>query len=135
MGGNLTRFFGQFVPTAEQLARVEWAHLGVALLQTLAMAILGTAAAILWSLPLSALAARGVAPAWLRRPIRLLFLGETVRFFVLRSQGGALFGFVGPRLSPADHPDDLPEDAALLRGLPDQDREFHRRHHEVRSSS
>ncbi|MEM1446670.1 MAG: ATP-binding cassette domain-containing protein [Planctomycetota bacterium] len=71
-GSNTIRFLGQLVPSAEQWATIEWADLGFALLQTLAMAILGTVAAIIWSLPLSALAARGIAPRWLSVPIRLL---------------------------------------------------------------
>ncbi len=72
VGDNVVRFLGQLTPTAEELAGIDWTGLGVALLQTLAMAILGTAAAITWSLPLAALAARGVTPAWIRQPVRLL---------------------------------------------------------------
>jgi len=71
-GQNTLRFLGQLWPTTEQWQSIEWLHLGHALMQTLAMAILGTLAAITWSLPLSALASRGVSPAWLRRPIRIM---------------------------------------------------------------
>lgn len=71
-GSNTIRFLGQLVPTAEQWGGIDWPGLGYALLQTLAMAILGTVAAITWSLPLAALAARGIAPRWLSVPIRLL---------------------------------------------------------------
>ncbi|MEM8782431.1 MAG: ATP-binding cassette domain-containing protein [Planctomycetota bacterium] len=71
-GGNAARFLGRLVPAAEQWGTIDWPGLGTALLQTLAMAVLGTAAAIAWSLPLSALAARGIAPRWLRVPVRLV---------------------------------------------------------------
>ena len=47
---------------------------------------------------------------------------------------GLLF-FIGKRLRCADRADDLPENPALVGGLYDQRGEFHRRHHEVRSSS
>jgi len=70
--GEAMRFLARLVPTANQLGDVPWRDLGVALLDTLRMAILGTLFAIGLALPLSALAARNIAPAWLGWPVRIL---------------------------------------------------------------
>ncbi|WP_428388365.1 ATP-binding cassette domain-containing protein [Mucisphaera sp.] len=69
---NLLAFIERAVPTAGELAAISWGRLGQALLETLAMAILGTVAAVTWSLPLASLAARGVTTGWIRTPVRLM---------------------------------------------------------------
>ncbi|MEM9296405.1 MAG: ATP-binding cassette domain-containing protein [Planctomycetota bacterium] len=68
---NLQAFTRRLVPTQEQFAGMPWRRLGVSFLQTLAMTLLGTVAAITWSLPLAAIAAKNVGPAWIRVPTRL----------------------------------------------------------------
>jgi phosphonate ABC transporter permease subunit PhnE len=70
--GNTARFTGHLVPTAAELGRIDWLHLGTSFGQTLAMTLLGTTAALTWSLPLSALAARNIGPALVRWPVRML---------------------------------------------------------------
>ncbi len=64
------RFLARLVPSAEQLATVPWRDLFGSLLDTLRMAVLGTLMAVLFSLPLSALAARNIAPPLLGWPLR-----------------------------------------------------------------
>jgi phosphonate transport system ATP-binding protein len=64
------RFLAALVPSAAQLATLDAAALGRALVVTLAMAWLGTLIATFVALPLAALAARGVAPGWLRAATR-----------------------------------------------------------------
>ncbi len=66
------RFLARLVPTAAQLAEIEWAALAVALLDTLRMAILGTVAAAIFALPLAAVAARNITPAWIGYPVRIV---------------------------------------------------------------
>jgi phosphonate transport system permease protein len=64
------RFLARLVPTPAQWAEVPWPDLGKSLLDTLRMAVLGTVFATLVALPLAALAARNITPAWLGWPIR-----------------------------------------------------------------
>ncbi|PZO10494.1 MAG: hypothetical protein DCF27_02350 [Lysobacteraceae bacterium] len=71
-GQNAARFASALVPSAEQFMALDFTALGVALLDTLLMAWLGTLVAIALALPLAACAARNVGPAWLRRPTRAL---------------------------------------------------------------
>jgi phosphonate ABC transporter permease subunit PhnE len=74
-GAQAARFVGQLVPDAGEWAAIDWAALGTALRDTLLMAWLATLAAIAFSLPLAAAAARNIAPAWLRVPTRALLNG------------------------------------------------------------
>jgi len=69
--GEALRFLARLVPSASQLVEIPWRDLAVALIDTLRMAILGTLFAIFIALPLSALAARNIAPAWLGWPVRV----------------------------------------------------------------
>lgn len=69
---NLADFARRLVPTARQFVSAPWGQFGSALLETLRMALLGTTLAAALSLPMAALAARNVAPAWLRLPSRVL---------------------------------------------------------------
>jgi phosphonate ABC transporter permease subunit PhnE len=64
------RFLARLVPTSAQWAEIPWPDLGRSLLDTLRMAVLGTVFATLAALPLAALAARNITPAWLGWPIR-----------------------------------------------------------------
>ncbi len=70
--GEALRFLARLVPTAGQMGEIRWRDLGVALLDTLRMAILGTLFAIVMALPLSALAARNITPPWLGWPVRIV---------------------------------------------------------------
>lgn len=72
---QLARFTGALVPSGAQLAGIPWASLAGAIVDTLLMAWLATVLAVIPSLPLSALAARNLAPVWLRTPIRALLNG------------------------------------------------------------
>jgi phosphonate transport system permease protein len=63
-------FLAQLVPTSEELRDLDWASLLAALVDTLKMALLGTAASVVLALPLSGLAARNVAPRWIGAPLR-----------------------------------------------------------------
>lgn len=74
-GAQAARFVGQLVPDAGEWAAIDWPALGAALRDTLLMAWLATLAAIAFSLPLAAAAARNIAPAWLRVPTRALLNG------------------------------------------------------------
>ena len=69
---NVGRIVTSLFPTAGELRAMDWPHLGHSFAQTLGMAVLGTAAAITWSLPLAALGAKNVAPPWLRWPVRVM---------------------------------------------------------------
>ncbi|MCX7033458.1 MAG: ATP-binding cassette domain-containing protein [Arenimonas sp.] len=69
---NAARFAAALVPSADQWRALDYRALGVALLDTLLMAWLGTLLAIVFSLPLAACAARNVGPTWLRLPTRAL---------------------------------------------------------------
>lgn len=69
---NMAEFAWRLVPSMAQLAGAPWRQFGWALLETLRMALVGTTLAALLSLPMSALAARNIAPAWLRFPARVL---------------------------------------------------------------
>jgi phosphonate transport system permease protein len=66
------RFLARLVPTPAQWAEIPWPDLGRSLLDTLRMAVLGTVFATLVALPLAALAARNITPAWIGWPIRAL---------------------------------------------------------------
>lgn len=69
---NISRIASSLLPTAGELRTMDWPHLAHSFAQTLGMAVLGTAAAITWSLPLAALGAKNVAPPWLRWPVRIV---------------------------------------------------------------
>lgn len=69
--GHLARFLGALIPSGPQLAALDFPALGSALLATLYMAWLGTLLAIVFALPLAALAARDISP----RPLRILTRG------------------------------------------------------------
>jgi phosphonate transport system permease protein len=64
--GNIFSFIGRLIPTATQLAVIDWSGLGWSLIATLQMSLIGTTLAVLISWPLAALAARNVGPRWLR---------------------------------------------------------------------
>lgn len=71
--GNVQEFARQLLPGSwAEAAGLPWARLAGGLVQTLQMALVGTALAAAASLPLAVLAARGVSPAPLRVPARLL---------------------------------------------------------------
>ncbi len=68
--GEAAAFLARLVPGPAELAEVPWADLLSALLETLRMAVLGTALAAVAALPLAALAARNVAPRLIGLPLR-----------------------------------------------------------------
>lgn len=68
--GEALRFLARLVPTGAQWAEIPMAELSRSLIDTLRMAILGTVLASLIALPLSALAARNIVPAWIGWPVR-----------------------------------------------------------------
>jgi phosphonate transport system permease protein len=68
--GEALRFLARLVPTSTQWAEIPWGALSRSLVDTLRMAILGTVLASLVALPLSALAARNIVPAWIGWPVR-----------------------------------------------------------------
>jgi phosphonate ABC transporter permease subunit PhnE len=70
VGSQMARFTASLIPSTAQLAALDWAALGSAMLATLLMAWLGTLLATAVSLPLAALAARDVAPSFLRHVTR-----------------------------------------------------------------
>lgn len=72
-GSGIVRFLGGILPAsyAEFLA-LPWATLGTSLLQTIQMALLGTAMGILLSFPMSILASRNVSPRPVQGAMRLL---------------------------------------------------------------
>lgn len=69
---NLADFARRLIPTPAQILSAPWSQILSSLLETLRMSLLGTTVAILLSLPLSALAARNIAPPVLRFPARFL---------------------------------------------------------------
>ncbi len=70
---GLTGFLTAMVPgSMEEVRALPWATLGAGLLETIQMAILGTFAGLVLSLPLAVLASEHTAPRWLRHPVRLL---------------------------------------------------------------
>jgi phosphonate transport system permease protein len=70
--GEALRFLARLVPTPAQWREIPWPDLGRALLDTLRMAVLGTVFATLAALPLAAVAARNITPAWVGWPVRAL---------------------------------------------------------------
>ncbi|MFQ3666010.1 MAG: phosphonate ABC transporter, permease protein PhnE, partial [Sphingomonadaceae bacterium] len=68
--GEAVRFLARLVPTAAQWAEIPWGELVGSLLDTLRMAVLGTLLATVFALPLSALAAKNIVPAFVGWPVR-----------------------------------------------------------------
>ncbi|WP_448580289.1 phosphonate ABC transporter, permease protein PhnE [Thermaurantiacus sp.] len=68
--GEALRFLARLVPKGAQWAEIPWEALSRSLVDTLRMAILGTVMASVIALPLSALAARNIAPPWIGWPVR-----------------------------------------------------------------
>lgn len=68
--GEAFAFLARLVPAPAELAEVPWRDLVASLVETLRMAVIGTALAVLVALPLSALAARNVAPRLFGLPVR-----------------------------------------------------------------
>ncbi len=71
--------YADAIPTIIQLSAdalppdfSRWRQWGRPLLETLSMSIVGTALGLVIALPLGALAARNIAPAWIGNPVRLL---------------------------------------------------------------
>lgn len=70
--GYMFDFLTRLVPTtASQWSNVPWAQLADAMWRTIQMAFLGTVVACLIAMPLSAIAARNVAPGWVVAIARL----------------------------------------------------------------
>ncbi len=70
---GLTGFLTAMVPgSLEEVRALPWATLGAGLLETIQMAIIGTFAGLVLSLPLAVLASEQTAPRWLRHPVRLM---------------------------------------------------------------
>ncbi|MFQ3665233.1 MAG: ATP-binding cassette domain-containing protein, partial [Sphingomonadaceae bacterium] len=67
--GEAVRFLARLVPTAAQWAEIPWGELVGSLLDTLRMAVLGTLLATVFALPLSALAAKNIVPAFVGWPV------------------------------------------------------------------
>jgi phosphonate transport system permease protein len=63
---------GLFPGSFAEIASLPWGTLAAALLETLQMALVGTVAATVLSLPLAACAASNLAPSVVRRPVRFL---------------------------------------------------------------
>lgn len=63
-----------FLPSSESLAQVKWSYLIERLLLTLQMAFTGTAVGFFISLPLGFLSADGLAPNYIRKPLRSLLM-------------------------------------------------------------
>ncbi|MFN7177148.1 MAG: ATP-binding cassette domain-containing protein, partial [Thermaurantiacus sp.] len=68
--GAAFAFLARLVPTPSELSEVPWGDLVGSLVETLRMAVIGTALAVVVALPLSALAARNVAPRLVGMPVR-----------------------------------------------------------------
>ena len=68
--GEALGFLARLVPTGGQWAEIPWGTLSRSLIDTLRMAVLGTVMASVIALPLSAIAARNIAPAWIGWPVR-----------------------------------------------------------------
>lgn len=87
--GNLSRFLGHFFPPDWSVWRETLRALG----ETFQIAVLATVFATLLSLPLAALGARTLAPAWLVAPARLLMnAARTVPSLVWALFGVAIVG-------------------------------------------
>lgn len=87
--GNLVRFLGHFFPPDWSVWRETLRALG----ETFQIAILATVFATVLSLPLAALGARTLAPAWLVAPARLLMnFARTVPSLVWALFGVAIVG-------------------------------------------
>jgi phosphonate transport system permease protein len=70
--GMAAGFVRDLWPRGDEWQRIPWRDIGLALLDTLRMAILGTAFSAVLALPLAALAARGISPAYIGAPLRVL---------------------------------------------------------------
>jgi phosphonate transport system permease protein len=71
--GSLMQFLGRVLPADLAAAReLPWGLLAGSLVETIQMAVLGTAMGIVASLPLAVLASREMSPGWLRVPARFL---------------------------------------------------------------
>jgi len=71
--GRLFAFVGLLFPASlGELTAIPWGTLFGALIETLQMAVIGTAAGIVLALPLAALSARNTGPKWVREPTRVL---------------------------------------------------------------
>jgi phosphonate transport system permease protein len=87
--GNVARFVGYFFPPDWSV----WPETLSALAETFQIAVLATGLAALLSLPLAALGARTIAPAWVRAPARLLMnFARTVPSLVWALFGVAIVG-------------------------------------------
>ncbi len=87
--GNVVRFVGYFFPPDWSV----WPETLSALAETFQIAVLATGFAALLSLPLAALGARTIAPAWVRAPARLLMnFARTVPSLVWALFGVAIVG-------------------------------------------
>jgi len=87
--GNVVRFVGYFFPPDWSV----WPETLRALAETFQIAVLATGLAALLSLPLAALGARTIAPAWVRAPARLLMnFARTVPSLVWALFGVAIVG-------------------------------------------
>jgi len=87
--GNVVRFVGYFFPPDWSV----WPETLSALAETFQIAVLATGLAALLSLPLAALGARTIAPAWVRAPARLLMnFARTVPSLVWALFGVAIVG-------------------------------------------
>ena len=68
---NFFEFSAKLLPQSmAEFYQIPWSTLGVALLETVQMALLGTGLGFLLALPLAALAARNTGPRLLQRPVR-----------------------------------------------------------------
>jgi len=71
--GRLFSFLSLLFPASlQELTAIPWATLLGALVETLQMAVIGTAGGIVVALPLAALSARNTGPKWVREPTRVL---------------------------------------------------------------
>lgn len=74
-GAHALRFLAALVPEGRQLSAIDWPGLWIALRDTMLMAFLATVVAAIAALPLAAVAARNIAPTWLRMPVRAALNG------------------------------------------------------------
>lgn len=73
---GLAAFLASLIPASwGDAAQLPYARLAKSLLQTLQMALLGTAFGLVVSLPLAIVAARQMSPRWVRAPVRLFLNG------------------------------------------------------------
>jgi phosphonate transport system permease protein len=70
--GQVARFVGRMVPNAGELVSMPWGSLMASMLATAQMSLLGTLMAAIIALPLSALAAKNVAPGLIATPVRVM---------------------------------------------------------------